>query len=81
MTDLAKSIPTKIDRTDLPRLKAYAAAHGWDCVEAIHFLLDDAVSNPPGIAPHGTRWTLIPDDPELEKYIHRFVKAPGKAKQ
>ena len=75
MTD-KKSIPTKIDRNDLPILKSYATAHGWDCVEALHYLLANAVSPHPGKAPHGTRWMLIPDDPELEAYLHRFVKAP-----
>ena len=45
MTD-AKSIPTKIDRTDLPRLKAYAAALHLDCVAAITRLLDLAQAFP-----------------------------------
>jgi hypothetical protein len=76
MTELTKSIPTKIDRTDLPRLKAYAAAHRWDCVEALHYLLADAVSDPPHVAPRGFRWMLIPDDPALEAYLHQFYRAP-----
>lgn len=41
-----KSIPTKIDRTDLPRLKAYAASHKIDCVQAITQLLDLAEAFP-----------------------------------
>lgn len=45
MSDL-KSIPTKIDRTDLPRLKAYAAARNIDCVKAITRLLDLAQAYP-----------------------------------
>ena len=26
----------------------------------------------------GFRWMLIPDDPALEEYLHRFVRAPEK---
>jgi hypothetical protein len=46
MTD-TKSIPTKINRTDLPRLKDYADAHNLHSrVEAITRLLDLAQAFP-----------------------------------
>ena len=48
----AKSIPTKIDRTDLPRLKAYAAYHNINCVQAISRLLD--------LAEHAEGFVYVP---------------------
>jgi hypothetical protein len=69
MTELTKSIPTKIDRTDLPRLKAYATAHNIDCVKAITRLLDlsaafpnlDTLPRPEGgaIVPVETRENIV----------------------
>ena len=60
MTD-TKSIPTKIDRTDLPRLKAYAAYHNIDCVQAITRLLDLAEAFPNlDTLPHPEGAQIIP---------------------
>ena len=72
MSDLAKSIPTKIDRSDLPRLKAYAALHEIDCVKAIARLLD--------LAEHAEGFVFIPAIPFTGKG-DEIGAAFGKAQQ
>ncbi len=67
MEKLTNSVPTKIARRDLERLKLRAAKHGVDCVKEIAALLDlaEALEAKGG-------------DAALEIYRAQFIRAPKR---
>jgi antitoxin component HigA of HigAB toxin-antitoxin module len=83
MNDAVKALRKKVEEAGSQ--KAVAEEFGISCAY-LSDILNERSNVSDNIAQKlGYRWTLIPDDPALEEYLHKFVRAPsselGKAFQ